>query len=391
MKRDYTEMQQMIAACFVDDKPEIQLENCPVSIRNFQFRSKFRKKRSWKDLLPASLSNHELLGTSYPENDQFWYPIFLPEKDRKPDEAILLLHGLNERSWDKYFSWAFYLAQHTGKAVILFPIAFHINRSPKKWTNPREMNSVVKERKTSLAELKELSFANAALSSRLDERPEQFFLSGAQSYQDVVTLLQQVTKGEHPFFPKGTKVDFFAYSIGAFLSEILFLSNPKGLLKDARLFMFCGGPTFDQMNGASKYIMDNQAFFTLRQMFFHKRNREIRAILKMYGILRFREMWKSFVTMLRIEKKKRRRERFFKKYNQQIYSIALAKDKVMPPDAIDRTLHGRKGSIPVPMEVLDFPFPYSHENPFPVSNNGIAKDVDESFRQVFSKAAAFLS
>jgi hypothetical protein len=385
-------MQQMIAAKFVADAPKIQLEGSRISIRNFQFHSEFRKKRSWKDILPASQSNHdELLAHSYPGNDQFWYPVFLPEEKRIQNKAILLLHGLNERTWDKYFSWANYLAEHTGKAVILFPIAFHMNRSPKKWTNPREMSSVVKERKTTTAGQKEISFANAALSTRLDECPEQFFLSGAQSYQDVVSLLKQITKGKHELFPEGTKVDFFAYSIGAFLSEILFLSNPKGLLKDARLFMFCGGPTFDQMNGASKYIMDNQAFLSLRQMFFYKRNREIRAILKMYGILRFREMWKSFVTMLRIEKKQRKREHFFKKYNHQIYSIALEKDKVMPPDAIDRTLHGRKGNVPVPMEVLDFPFPYSHENPFPVSNNDIAKDVDERFRQVFSKAAAFLS
>ena len=110
--KDYTEMQQMISAHFDPTRPEISMEGCKVSIRNFQFRSEFRKKHHWKDLLPASLSNHELLGTSYPENDQFWYPVFVPEKNRKPDEAILLLHGLNERSWDKYFSWAYYLAEH---------------------------------------------------------------------------------------------------------------------------------------------------------------------------------------------------------------------------------------------------------------------------------------
>ena len=62
------------------------------------------------------------------ENQNFTYYVVVPsnEGDTKPDKkfgsAILLFHGLNERSWDKYRPWANYLSDKTGKPVILFPI-----------------------------------------------------------------------------------------------------------------------------------------------------------------------------------------------------------------------------------------------------------------------------
>ena len=52
-----------------------------------------------------------------------------------------MLHGLNERKWDKYLAWAHYLAEETGKPVIIFPTSFHINRSLPEWLNPRLMNT----------------------------------------------------------------------------------------------------------------------------------------------------------------------------------------------------------------------------------------------------------
>ena len=71
------------------------------------------------------------------ENKNFNYIIFAPKRQEKHKEALLLLHGLNERSWEKYLTWAEYLAENTGKAVILFPIAFHMNRTPASWHQPR--------------------------------------------------------------------------------------------------------------------------------------------------------------------------------------------------------------------------------------------------------------
>jgi hypothetical protein len=40
------------------------------------------------------------------ENREFRYPVFLPEGYKQTNRAIILLHGLNEKSWDKYLPWA---------------------------------------------------------------------------------------------------------------------------------------------------------------------------------------------------------------------------------------------------------------------------------------------
>ena len=42
------------------------------------------------------------------ENKSFSYAIFTPSGRKKNNEAIILLHGLNERTWEKYLTWAEY-------------------------------------------------------------------------------------------------------------------------------------------------------------------------------------------------------------------------------------------------------------------------------------------
>ena len=66
--------------------------------------------------------------------------------------------------------------------------------------------------------------------------------------------------GKVSYISPNAQVDFFAYSIGAFLSQILFIANPNGIVSNSRLFMFCGGAFFSEMNGVSKMIMDETAF-----------------------------------------------------------------------------------------------------------------------------------
>ena len=45
-----------------------------------------------------------------------------------------------------------------------------------------------------------------------------------------------------------------------FLAEIILMGNPDKLFSQSKLFMFCGGSVFSNMNGSSKLIMDSQAF-----------------------------------------------------------------------------------------------------------------------------------
>ncbi len=193
------------------------------------------------------------------ENRVFRYPVFVPQFVSGFSQPIILLHGLNERSWIKYLPWAYRLAEQTGRAVILFPIAYHINRSPEHWGNPRKMQQSLSDRKSNFEDNSLSSFANVALSNRLSNHPIRFFTSGRQSANDLVLLLNQLKNGQHPLFPKESHPDFFAYSIGAFLSQILFLANPSGLIDKSKLFLFCGGAHFCEMNGISKMIMDKAA------------------------------------------------------------------------------------------------------------------------------------
>jgi len=59
-----------------------------------------------------SASSQQLLTIN--ENFTFDYPVFLPENTAPHGRAILLLHGLNERSWSKYLPWAEQLTALTG-------------------------------------------------------------------------------------------------------------------------------------------------------------------------------------------------------------------------------------------------------------------------------------
>jgi pimeloyl-ACP methyl ester carboxylesterase len=319
------------------------------------------------------------------ENLSFSYPVFKSSNPAKNKQAIILLHGLNERSWSKYLVWAYFLTLHTGRPVILFPIAFHMNRSPEAWGNPRVMSSILTARKQRLGEVPMSSFANVALSERLCEDPLRFFTSGQQSAADLVQLTKQLSNGGHPLFEKGTTVDLFAYSIGAFLAQILLLGNPGGLYSDSRLFLFCGGAFFDQMDGVSKLIMDQQAFDKLRHFYINELDQEMNRSELLKNSMNKTEMGQSFLAMLSVNNLKAFREDVFQKLKHRIQAVTLLKDKVIPATGILQAMNRF-----VNVEVMDFPYMYSHENPFPLMSGTDSILVDNSFNKIFSKAAAFL-
>ena len=76
-----------------------------------------------------ALSNINSDDSLITENIRFTYPVIIPASGYG-NRAIILLHGLNERSWIKYYPWAERLARELKRPVILFPISFHMNRSP---------------------------------------------------------------------------------------------------------------------------------------------------------------------------------------------------------------------------------------------------------------------
>lgn len=319
------------------------------------------------------------------ENQKFHYPVLYKNTGAKYDHAIILLHGLNEKSWIKYLTWAFFLVENTGHPVILFPIAFHMDRAPSLWGDLRKMSSFVDNRKILYGDLPFLTFVNVALSDRLTEDPLRFYNSGYQSAMDLTKLSSQLRNGDHPLFLKDTTVDFFAYSIGAFLAQILLLGNPDNLYLNSKLFMFCGGAFFNEMNGVSKHIMDQLAFRRLRNYYLFHFEEDAFNNVEMKEELYGSELGKAFVSMLASTKLKEFRQQRLNTINGRMNSISLAKDLVIPCKATDE----KRNEFGL-LEIQDFPFPYCHENPFPILEGTNSSLVDASFENVFGKAAKFL-
>lgn len=322
------------------------------------------------------------------ENREFTYALFKKSQPEQARGVILLFHGLNERSWDKYLPWAHTLVERTGKAVLLFPIAFHMNRAPSAWGEPRAMNSVSALRRARSRPMVNSSFANAAISSRLETIPQRFFWSGLQTFNDIVSLIAGIRSGTHPLIADGAGFDIFAYSIGSFLSEILMLANPHGYFEHSKLFMFCGGPTLDRMAPNSKFILDSDATIALYSFYTERLEAELRLDPRIaHYFSSAHGAGPVFRMLLSYQKNKQQRERRFRELETQLHAVALAKDDVIPPNEVLNTLKGDFRDIGSTVEILDFPYPYTHINPFPLE--GVPEElVNHSFDEIFTRAAA---
>ncbi len=369
----YNERYAALNSCF-DFGKECHILDSGVHIRFYDFMSILPEEKRHR--------SEQKSDAGIIENFNFQYSVFVPGDKPRYDKAILLLHGLNERSWNKYLTWAEYLAQEAGAPVILFPIAYHMNRGRMQWSNPREMMLEMKLRQEQKLRDRSMSFANVALSNRLSEQPDRFYLSGKQTLQDMAELFDEIKKGEHPLFNEGTDINIFAYSIGAFLAQIALMENRHGLFEDSKLFMFCGGSIFSSMSGISRSIMDRLAFRKLRQYYIYLFGNEPNSLWHRDGT--FASFWK----MITPSRFREERERFFTRSLDRISGIALSRDEVIPYHGVQQAM-GRQNTQRT-VQLLDFPFAYSHENPFP-HNEKDTTALNRAFNDVFSKAASFLS
>jgi hypothetical protein len=332
----------------------------------------------------------DIIDYEIPQNNSFIYPVYKKNNGKKSESVIILLHGLNEKNWDKYHTWAKILFELTGKAVLLFPISFHINRVPPAWTHPRLMDNLSKERKLLFPGIVESSFVNAAISTRLQFKPETFFWSGMRTYNDITKLLSQIKSDKHPFISKNASVDFFSYSIGAFMTEILLMDNFNNRFSESKAFLFCGGPTMSGMYATSKYIYDSESYKSMTKFYIQNFEEEVDKSYNMNEYYKNPELaTMDFKSMLTMDLLKAHRENKLKNLANRIKALALAKDDVIPPASVIQTLHGKNKDIPIDVQVMDFPFEYDHISPFPLSEN-IQKEVDRSFNEVFEMASDFL-
>ena len=374
---EYTKTFNELKSIFNTENEKISIPGSDIKIHNILFHSDV-------PLNEFSNKNDALI----PENCSFSYPVFAPV-NIESTKVILLLHGLNERSWVKYLVWAYYLAKNTDSYVILFPISFHINRSPSSWKDPRAMVHFMKDRNSNLGEINMSSFANIALSNRLTEDPMRFFKSGYQTSSDIVKLLSGVRNGEHEIIPRTSDFNIFAYSIGAFLAEIILMGNPEKLFSKSKLFIFCGGSVFSNMQGSSKLIMDSLAFDRVYNFYLNDFEKTLTGKSPLVDFLLTSQIGMAFRSMIDLGRLKTFRENILTKLHDQIHSISLTKDSVIPCKGVVSTLNNlNKKDI---VDVWDFPYTYTHENPFPIFDFPLSKKVDYWFEKVFSEASLFLA
>lgn len=325
------------------------------------------------------------------DNIEFRYHVFKPAKSGRSRNVILFFHGFNEKNWSKYLPWAYRLSELTGKAVILFPIAFHMNRAPGSWSDRRLMSEISNQRKQNFPEIIGSSLVNAAISTRLHTKPQRFIWSGLQSYYDVLQLLEEIKLDMHPAISPEARFDFFAYSIGGLLAKTLLMTNKNNYFERSRLTLFCSGSVFSRLTPVCKFIMDSETEQALYRyivgyMEMHLKND---PWLGHFLSPEHPEGW-NFLSLLNYNKLCEHRENMLKCLHDRIYAIALKKDTVIPSYEVVNTLQGRQRDIPVRVDIEDFPYAYRHEDPFPLKEQ-IKDEVDKHFSTTFSKLAGFLA
>jgi hypothetical protein len=247
----------------------------------------------------------------------------------------------------------------------------------------------MKDRNSSLRELNMSSFANIAISNRLTEDPMRFFKSGYQTSADIVKLLSGVRNGEHEIIPRTSNFNIFAYSIGAFLAEIILMGNPEKLFTQSKLFILCGGSVFSNMRGSSKLIMDSIAFDKVYNFYLNDFEKTLTGKSPLVDFFRSTQIGMAFRSMIDLGRLKAFRETILNKLHDQIHSISLLKDSVIPCNGVISTLDkfDKKDMV----DVWDFPYTYTHENPFPLFDFPLSKKVDYWFEKVFAEASLFLA
>lgn len=401
---DYSEAYNYLRSVENYDDSEILL-NEQLILRNFTFDSNYRF------LLPGGLGNnydYEYIpaepqdyepdviqqklnkkDAEIQENISFRYHIIMPRNEQKSDKIILMFHGFNEKYWHKYLPWAKHICENTGKTIVLFPIAFHMNRAPAVWSNQREMYNVSQQRKLRHPAIVCSSLSNVAISTRLHNKPQRFVWSGFQSYYDVIDLVEKIKEGLHPAINANASIDFFSYSIGTFLGEILMMSNRNGYFSQSKFAAFCGGVVLNRMSPVSRVILDSEASVSLYSYIVEHIESHIKHDEVLRHYMNTNPEGVYFRSMLNYHTYTAMREKRFRELSQQFYAIGLANDNVVPAYEIINTLQGTQRDIPIKVETLDFPYRYTHEEPFPIVDN-ITNEVDKQFKLTFDKFSEFL-
>ena len=294
------------------------------------------------------------------DNLEFRYPLLrghAPAGDKtRLRHLIILLHGLNERSYSKYVPWAYQLWRETGAAVALFPLSFHVNRVHPNWG--REIKQHLARRKD-VPRNENVHGFNCVLSERLDAHPERFFWGGLQSYGDVVDLVKQIRAGEHAHIDPQAQIDLLGYSAGGYLSLGLMLADHEGLFKDSRCVLFASGAVLRSTHLSTRLIMDMACEISLMKLYV--RFTERLAPPRLAHWLEEHEEGRWFRALFGEESERAALEKRLGELAPRLIAIANSNDDVIPAGAVLNTMQGLHRDTGVRVETLALGV---HEHPF---------------------------
>ena len=404
---DYFNSYHGLQEALLAGRPEVEFDGMVISRTEFSSMSHgllpgnqhYHCKKHDKDIsYPVSYYNdigvlHDdihITDAFVKENRHFTIHLMRPAGSGKAKNFTLLFHGFNEKNWSKYLPWARAICLHTNSMVVMYPIAFHMQRGPSQWSEKRKMFASSEARKQRFPNIIHSTLTNVAISMRLHSMPQRFIWSGLQTYYDVIQFIEECREGKHEQIDPGFSFNIFAYSIGGLLADILKLTNYKDYFGRTKVCLFCSGAVFNRLSPVSKYILDSEANVALYSYLVE----HFDSFLKKDPLLKHfiegdHPEGRTFRAMLDYAKMRDFREGLFRRYAKDFYAISLKKDTVISSFEIINTLQGAFRDIPVPVEEFDFEHKYTHENPFPlnVSEAGL---IDRNFEMIFEKVGKFL-
>jgi hypothetical protein len=293
------------------------------------------------------------------ENLEFRYPFLRAiEKNAKGKSRhlVVLLHGLNERSFSKYVPWAYQLWRNTGAAVALFPLSFHVNRVHPSWG--RTLDSHLARRKLRPGN-ENVHLFNCVLSERLELRPERFFWGGVQSYRDVVDLVRSIREDKHAYVHPEAQIDFLGYSAGGYLGLGLMLGDEDGMLSQSRCVLFESGASMRSTHLSTRLIMDMACEVSLMKLFVRFTARMANPRLTHWLSEHPEGRWLR--ALFGEEKERVSFEARLRAIGPRLLAIANTHDEVIPASAIFNTLTGKHRDTGVRVDELTLGV---HEHPF---------------------------
>ena len=294
-----------------------------------------------------------------PENRRFRYPLLRTARGSagsRSDHLVLVLHGLNERSFTKYVPWAYQLWRATGAAVALYPLSFHIRRVAPQWGANLKSFLLLRQ---AVPGNENVHGFNAVISDRLGSHPERFFWGGLQSYREILDLLRAIREGRHPHLLPEAQIDLVGYSAGGYLALALLLIDQDGLLSRSRGVIFESGAALRDTRLSSRLIVDLAAETALMKHFVRHTDKYAGPRLRHWLSEHVEGRW--FRALCGAPEQRRAMDERLKEVASRLLAVTNLNDQVIPPGGVLNLLQGLHRDTGVRVLEMDLGV---HEHPF---------------------------